>query len=143
MKRGPSVEQFPLAELKKLIARDFSLDARQQKIMDDCLRESFDIWTGLYDDVVGCVYGVIHPTMLSNRAYFWLFTNDKMVLEHQFTFIRGSQIVIQELLTRYDSIHGEVETKYPRAKRWLGWLGAKFTHREELNAPLQFEIRRK
>lgn len=142
MKQGPAIEQLPKNELRRLIRRDLDLDTGQQATMTKCIDRSFDVWIGLYDGVIGCVWGVVHPTLLSNRAYFWLYTNDKMVLEHQFVFIRGSQIVLEDLLTRYETIYGEVEAKYPRAKRWLQWMGAKFSKREYSNV-VDFEIRRK
>lgn len=126
-----------------MIHRDLPLTPNEAVIMDRCLLDSTDVWAGLYDGVVGCVFGVKPPTFLSNKAYFWLYTNDLMVSEHAFVFIRGAQEILRHLLDRYDVIYGTVDTKYPKAKKWIRWMGGEFHHSTEPNAPLQFEIRRK
>src|SRR6516162_9724145 len=65
------------------------------------LRTSEEVWLGMLDDEVACVYGLAPPTAISNRAYLWLLTTD-LVEKHKFLFIRHSQLVVEDALKRYD-----------------------------------------
>lgn len=79
-------------------------------------------WTGLLDGRVACVWGLIAPTILSEKAYLWLLTTD-LIDEHPFTFIRHSQIVLREMLKSFKYIEGHVVADSTRSIRWLKWLG--------------------
>jgi hypothetical protein len=60
--------------------------------------------------------------------------------KHKFVLVRRSQLFIQEMLKRYDSIIGHVAVSNDAARKWLRWLGA------EINPPEKgfsvFRIRR-
>lgn len=139
---GPSIERPLKSELRRMIRRDLPLSSAESIIMDQCLRDSTDVWAGLYDGTVGCVFGIKPPTFLSDKAYFWLYTNDEMVSDHVFVFIRGAQRVLDELLKRYAVIHGVVDPKYPKARKWIRWMGGEF-NKASGDGPLEFQIRRK
>lgn len=96
-----------------------------EKTLGQCLMMSTASWTGLVDGEVACIWGVIPPTIISNRAYLWLLTTE-LVQEHQFLFVRHSQRVIETMLEEYDLITGHVKAGEDRSMRWLKWLGAKF-----------------
>lgn len=80
-------------------------------------------YVGYIDGEVACVYGLVPPSLLSDRVYLWLITTDT-VDKHKFTFIRHSQMVIERVLERYDHIFGETILSDAKAMRWLRWLGA-------------------
>jgi len=61
-------------------------------------------------------------------------------MKHQFVFIRRSQIQVQKMLERYDSIIGDCLLGNRSAQRWLKWLGAEFQPLK--NGLLPFVIRR-
>lgn len=88
------------------------------------MMSSAEVWAGYVGDEVACVCGLIAPTMLSDRAYLWLITTS-LVDEHQFRFIRQSQIWMSQVRQRYPLITGDVSIDNERAQRWLTWLGAK------------------
>lgn len=111
-----------------------------KKIMSDCIKSSYTVWVGMIDGVVGCVWGVVLPTLLSNRAYLWLWTKD-IVRDHPFVFIRRAQMIIQELLMEYEAVIGVCEVGKENSVRWLKILGAKFGDPESGLYP--FEILRK
>jgi len=104
------------------------------------LHSSEEVFLGMHDDRVACVWGLATPTVVSNRAYLWLLTTD-LVEKHKFIFVRHSQIVLEDALKRYDVIIGHVEVGNTQARKWLRWLGA------EIGVPekgfSQFEIRRR
>jgi hypothetical protein len=104
------------------------------------LRNSEEVWLGMHDDEVACVWGLAPPSTISNRAYLWLLTTD-LVEKHKFLFVRHSQLAIEDALKRYEVIAGHVEVGNHSARRWLRWLGA------EIDAPYgelsRFEIRRR
>jgi len=94
-----------------------------EKILQRWLRNSEEVWLGMHDDKVACVYGLAPPTTISNRAYLWLLTTE-LVDQHKFLFIRHSQLVIEDALKRYDVIVGNVAVGNTSARKWLRWLGA-------------------
>lgn len=102
-----------------------NLTAEQEEIMSKCVTGSSSVWTGFIDGKVACVWGVIPPTLLSDRVYLWLFTTD-LIKDHQFIFVRHSQIVIKEILKDFDLIYGHCVVDAEHSIRWLKWLGAKF-----------------
>jgi hypothetical protein len=104
------------------------------------LRASDEVWMGMYDGEVACVWGLRTPTVVSDRPYLWLFTT-KLVEKHKFVFVRHSQIVVEGILERYPVIIGHVSIWNHSARKWLKWLGAEFYPPEEFGAP--FIIRRK
>jgi hypothetical protein len=105
-----------------------------------CVSMSWEWWVGSLDGEVCCVWGLIPPTLLSDKAYLWLLVTD-VVDRHRFVFIRQSQIFIQKALDIYPLIVGHVEVGNDKAVRWLKWLGATFGEPEAKRIP--FQIRRK
>ena len=105
-----------------------------------CFNMSASSWIGLIDEKVACVWGLIPPSLLSDKAYFWLLTTE-LVDQHKFIFIRQSQIFLERALGLYPTIVGHVELGNDKAIRWLRWLGAKFEKPSGKRMP--FEIVRK
>jgi hypothetical protein len=108
------------------------------QIMRDYLRRSVEAWTGTIDGQVACVWGLVAPSIISDEAYLWLLTTD-VVDQHQFIFVRHSQIVVEKMLERYPIIRGTVVEGELRSIRWLKWLGMKLgRHHDGL---IDFELR--
>lgn len=108
-------------------------------ILRRSLKMSEEVWIGMHDDKIACVWGLAPPSAISNRAYLWLLTTD-LVEQHKFIFVRRSQIVIKDALKRYDCIIGHVKVGNDSARRWLRWLGAEFATPERGYSA--FKIRR-
>lgn len=104
------------------------------------VHSSVDVQVGYIDDELACVWGLQPPTLLSDRAYLWLYVTD-VVQEHTFTFIRQSQIAVQRMLETYPMLYGRVEVGNIKAIPWLRWLGATFG--ESIDGRIPFFIRRK
>jgi hypothetical protein len=111
-----------------------------EAILDQCVLRSREIYYGLVDDEVACVWGLIPPTLLSNTAYLWLLTTD-IISENKFLFIRHSQRYIEKALEVWPIIVGDVLASNGPARKWLGWLGAEFS--PEINGYLKFVIRKR
>lgn len=122
------------------LVKAIGLTEANETTMASCLKLSSDVWVGLVDDILACIWGVIPPTLMSNQAYLWLYSTE-LIAEHQFTFVRHSQLVVEELLKHYELITGVTDPTADRSKRWLKWLGAKFG--EPSDGQLPFIIRRK
>jgi hypothetical protein len=116
------------------------LPTREANIMEFCTKSSVPLWRGEVDGQLACIWGLIPGSLLSNNAYIWLYTTD-IVQEHQFVFVRYSQIMIQEMLKEYEFIVGNTEAGADRSIRWLKWLGAEFQQPKGKLIP--FVIRRK
>lgn len=129
-------------EAYDLIFRDYLalLPATEQEVMHRAMTQSTRCWIGWQDDKVLCFLGLIPPTLMSDRAYLWLYTT-KHLHEHIFTFVRYSQRVMEEMLREYPIIVGHTETGNIKAIRWLRWLGAVFG--EPQGPVIPFEIRAK
>jgi hypothetical protein len=108
-----------------LTAMHKSLSKKDRITMADSLRISNTIWIGKVDGELACVWGVVLPTIMSDRAYLWLWTTEK-IKEHPFVFVRRAQIVVAELLKEYSVVVGHTVVGARNSIRWLKWLGAKF-----------------
>lgn len=84
-----------------------------------------DLWIGLFDDVPVCAWGLVPPSLISDRAYLWLYVTEA-VEENKFIFVRYSQRVMEDLRKLYPTIYGVCEVGNARAIRWMHWLGAEF-----------------
>ncbi len=109
--------------------------------MHRAIHNSEVLWIGSNDGIALCIYGLIPPTLISDRAYLWLYTTEHFTL-HQFMFVRHSQRVVADMLQHYPILVGHCETSNRRAQRWLRWLGAEFSNPIE-DKLLPFEIKAK
>lgn len=101
------------------------LGVDEVKIFDTWLMRTTTIWAGFAAERLVCIWGLIPPTLLSDRAYLWLYTTEA-IGEHVFLFIRHSQIAVEAMLLEYPIIVGHAAVGNDRAIRWLKWLGAVF-----------------
>ena len=95
-------------------------------------------WVGKADDEIVCAFGVIPPSVLSNTAYLWSFTTDK-VEDHKFLFVRYSQRMLERIHAEFPRIIGHVKVGETRSIRWLRWLGAVFGEPGEKGIPFVIE----
>lgn len=102
-----------------------NFDDVQRMILANCIRRSTPLWSGFVDGEFVCTWGLIPPTLMSDRAYLWLHCTEALE-GNEFAFVRHSQIVIEEMLKDYPVIWGETLVDNTRAIRWLRWLGARF-----------------
>lgn len=116
------------------------LSTVEQETMQRAMMNSAQLWVGSQDEKILCVWGLIPPTMLSDRAYLWLRTTEHMN-EHVFLFVRHSQRAVAELLKHYPLIVGHCLVDNTKAHRWLRWLGAEFSYPQGKFIP--FEIKAK
>ena len=128
------VKDWPFTALVK----QGGLTDQEWNMIGYCYDHSEERWMGAVDKIVACMWGLIPPTMLSDRAYLWLYHNE-IVEEHKFTFIRHSQIQMKRMLSIYPHIVGECMITNPTGRKWLQWLGAKFGLPDGFLAP--FEIK--
>src|SRR5881392_2422794 len=98
------IKKVDAAQAEKYVEM-LSLDDRERAAMDYCLVMSANMWIGLVDGGLMCIWGLIPPTLLSNQAYLWLYTTD-LLKKHQFVLVRHSQLVIKEALKEYSSVCG-------------------------------------
>jgi hypothetical protein len=111
-----------------------------EAILARCMSTSTKVWVWSVDGKVGALWGLMQPTVLSDRAYLWMLSTD-FVNEHVFLFVRYSQRLIAEMLEMHEMLVGHCELSNPKAIRWLRWLGAVFGEPEGQFIP--FTIRRK
>lgn len=134
--RLPGTEAFDLIYPQYLAM----LGTIEQETMRRSMANSGSVWVGYEDDKVIGFWGLIAPTLLSDRAYLWLYTTEHLH-DHVFLFIRHSQRAMQEMLTLYPLIVGHCALSATKSIRWLRWLGAEFG--QPVGALLPFEIRAK
>lgn len=110
-----------------------------QETMHRAMAESSRVWVGYEGNKVLACWGLKAPSLLSDRAYLWLFTTEDL-REHVFIFVRYSQRAIADMLREYSVLWGHTLVDNTRAIRWLQWLGAEFGQPLS-GGVLPFEIR--
>jgi len=135
------IEKVSREEIERLISSGEwgTLDDTQRARLASSLSATTKFWVGLVNNDLICAFGIATPTLISNRAYFWVWTTEKLK-DHLFIFTRRSQIVVKTLLEEVDALYGYCDTSIPGSQRWLKWLGAEFEEPEGEMIP--FEIRR-
>jgi len=108
------------------IPRYENMSRRDWEILRECYMRSEERYVGIVNGCIACMWGLIPPSLMSDRAYIWLFHNH-LVEEHKFAFIRHSQRQMERMLKIYPEIHGDCLVSNETARNWLRWLGAKFS----------------
>lgn len=116
------------------------MSGTDQSIMNDWLSKSTTLWVGIIKDKVVCCWGVVAPSLLSTKAYLWLYTHE-IAEDDKFMFVRYSQRALEEVFLLYDCIYGHTKASEEQSIHWLKWLGAEFSTND--NGMLSFEIRKK
>ncbi len=127
---------FPISDFIRQQSGNI-LSEREASMMDYCHKLG-QVYAGFIDDKFVCCWGLIPGSFISNQAYLWMWSQGP--ISHQFTFIRRSQIQVQEMLKRYPTIVGHCKRSSHSAQRWLKWLGAEFE--PTTGDVLSFTIRR-
>ena len=136
------LKRIDRAEVMRLISESecVKLSENDKKIFDRCLMLTSSLWVGLVEGKLICTWGLIPPTLMSDQAYLWLYTTPALK-EHQFIFVRKSQIALEGMLKEYPLITGHASAENTQAIRWLKWLGATFS--DPVGKFLPFTIRKK
>ena len=101
------------------------LPETEREIMYRSMCNSSRVWLGYHDNEIVCLWGLVPPTLLSDRAYLWLYTTDALDA-HIFLLVRHSQRMVAQMLTEFPTIVGHCEVSATKSIRWLRWLGAEF-----------------
>lgn len=112
-----------------------------EDILRQLVSRSSDVWKGLTDGRVGCVWGLIPASILSETAWIWSIYDEEDVKENKFFFVRNSQRFIEYAHTIYPTISGQVDPRDRMSVKWLKWLGAEFD--PVFNGRMGFVIRKK
>lgn len=108
-----------------LVMEETKLSDNEVKIFNRFIEASTKVYSGVVDEKILCLWGLIPPTLLSDQAYLWLYTTPAAE-EHQFVLVRRGQIEVKKMLEEYPKIVGHCEVGAARSIRWLKWLGATF-----------------
>lgn len=98
----------------------------------------------LFDDEPACIFGVaaLHQTALgSSRTHgvAWVLTSTA-VDRHRREFLRWSPVMVEGMLSRYETLINVVDDRYHAALRWARWLG--FSVSEPVTLPSGVPFRR-
>ncbi len=132
-----SIQKTTGAKLRQKIVLD---DPVSDKIMKSCLSRSPIVWESSIDGEGACIWGMIPPSLMSDRAYIWLFTTE-VADQHTFILVRQSRLMIERMLDEYPVLWGYCKCGDRRAIRWLKWLGAVFQNPDD-DRKIPFEIRK-
>lgn len=101
------------------------LSVKEVAIFRGYVLASSVVWQAVVKGELYCIWGLIPPTLLSDRAYLWLHTTEA-VEGNEFVLVRRSQIELAKMLEQFPTIVGHCAVDAARSIRWLGWLGAVF-----------------
>lgn len=134
------IEQNGVVDLNEVIKR---VPPREQGSLDHLelyIRASITTWVGRYEGEVACIWGLIPPSVLADRALLWLQVTD-LIEKNKFLFIRHSRLHMQRMLAIYPTIIGYADPEFSENIKWLKWLGAEFG--EPISGGIPFTIRAK
>ena len=122
-----SIQRLTGNDAYDLIFPDYlaKLSLTDQITMHQAMIHSSRVWLGYAEGQVQCLWGIVSPTLLSDRAYLWLYTTEHLH-NHVFLLVRHSQRVVQDILKDFPTIAGHCEVHATKSIRWLRWLGATF-----------------
>ncbi len=83
---------------------------------------SGNIYSGLVDGQVLCMFGVGKRTLLSEIGFPWMLSST-LVPKHVRAWMRGSQIAFKQMQSEAKVLENYVDARYTAAVRWLKWLG--------------------
>jgi len=106
-------------------AKEGILTVEEMEVLEQYLTFSAKLYIGSVSGKMCCAWGVVPPSLMSERAYLWLFSTEA-VEEYKFLFVRNSQRAVAEMLEEYPILQGYCEVNSQRSIRWLKWLEAKF-----------------
>jgi hypothetical protein len=87
------------------------------------LKLSEQAWTALYDDVVGCMFGVvIKGEGLGRTAYLWSLTSHLFGQKPK-AFYRAARHAVPVLLEQYNTLSNLIDARYTEAQRFVQALG--------------------
>ena len=112
----------------------------ERQIMHRSMHNSTRVWIGCHNNKVACFWGLVPPTLLSDRAYLWLYTTPDLDA-HIFLLVRHSQRMVEQMLEEFPIIVGHCGINDRKAIRWLKWLGAQFGDPPEFGAFIPFIIK--
>lgn len=105
-----------------------------------CLNMSEVVYSASVDGHGAALWGLVPPSILSERAYLWLHSTD-VANDHPFLMARYSRMIVEEMLEEHPILIGHCHIDDARAHRWLKWLGAEFGFPDGKRIP--FTIRKK
>lgn len=124
---------------KPFMPGEFS-GAQPVEALMHCLRSSMYTWEGRLNGRIVAVWGLMPSSLISDRAYLWLFTSEEAEA-HKFLLVRHSQLMMEEMLSKFPAIYGHCKRVDKRAIQWIKWLGGKFLPSSDRF--VQFEIRKR
>mgnify|MGYP003626976172 CR=1 FL=1 len=81
-----------------------------------------EVWAGLADKKVVCMYGVIQLSVLGDAGVPWLLASD-LITVHARRFLRENKKFIAAMRKEFGQLVNYVDERNIEAKRWLQWLG--------------------
>lgn len=97
-------------------------------------------FVGLVEGQYACCWGLVPPSLMSDKAYLWLQTTP-LAEENKFLFVRHSQRCIEVMLEEYGELVGFCRPDNAAAIRWIEWLGGDFVR--PFGTRADFVIRRR
>lgn len=86
-------------------------------------RVSSPLCAGYVGDELVCLMGTVPTTLLSRRAYIWLYET-AAIAKYKISFVRLAKQFVKNLSLQYDVLNGHCHND--RGKHWLESLGAEF-----------------
>lgn len=99
----------------------------------DNIRNATDSWSVFYKEQILAVFGVSTNTLLGEIAFPWLITST-FIKGHTKELLKGTRVVINHWLFRYEMLENYVPADFTSSLRWLKWAG--FT----IDAPLPIGV---
>ena len=88
------------------------------------IRHSEEVYTGLVDNRVLCIFGMARRTWISELGIPWLLASD-LLPDHARRFLKGSREAFEHMKRGVPAMRNHVDVRNAQSIRWLKWLGFK------------------
>lgn len=127
----PSIVPATLEHVERMAPHMRDCDRREiwassRQRPEDSLRHgvlsSTEAWTGLIDDEIACLFGVVPQSLMGGSGYVWMLATP-LIEQHQILFLRRCRPVVKRMMSNFTYLHNYVDERNTSAIRWLQWLG--------------------
>lgn len=90
-------------------------------VTDNIVAQSVDVCSATLDNELACIFGIIPVHVVPAIGFLWMMTTPKVEAQ-PFVFLRHSQLVLDQLMKKYERLETLVDASMDRSLNYIEWL---------------------